>query len=249
LSFKIHFARELSPQQVHSHWSDAARPLPPEVESKIESAWRAAVARLGKRLFDGPMVRLDSWRFDDGQLHLTFGHTSYKLFLGTNLTHPELADEFGPQVLANPLGLSAVLESSDGYLLLGRRNSNVAYHPNRIHPFAGSATDGNVFAEMRRELAEELSLGDADITQMKCIGLAEDRQIRQPELIFHVVSKLTKSQIEQRLNIEEHESIWAIRVSKQAVEETMNNPQFTPIATAALAIWLTGPAGTAVNNC
>lgn len=214
------------------------RSLPPEVAVKIESAWTATSQRLGNRLFDGPMVRLDSWQLKEEGLYLILSRTSYKPFLGTNLTHPELADQFGLHILANPLGLSAVLESSDGYLLLGRRNASVAYHPNRIHPFAGSATDGDVFAEMRRELAEEISLEEADITHLQCIGLAEDSQVRQPELIFRVVSRLMKDQIEQRLDTDEHDSIWAIRASREPVQGSMNNSQLTPIALASLAIWL-----------
>ena len=177
----IHFTGEFSADHVETTRSDAPHPVPPQVQEKIESAWIAAGRRIGPKLFDGPMIRLNSWRIEKDRLILDLGRTSYKPFMGTNLMHPELADQCGADVLANPLGLSAALESADGFLLFGRRNPDMAFYPNRIHPFAGTAETADVFAEIRKELQEEAGLLDADISELRCIGMAEDRAIRQPE--------------------------------------------------------------------
>ena len=85
------------------------------------------------------MCRLERWTVspDGSRLRLSLSETSYKPFYGTNMSHPELADRFGADVMANPVGVSPALETADGYLLLGRRNSAVAYYPGRLHPFAG----------------------------------------------------------------------------------------------------------------
>ena len=72
------------------------------------------------------------------RLALTLSNTTYKHFLGTNLTHPELADRYGREILANPVGVSPALLTADNFLMMGRRNASVAYYPNRIHPFAGA---------------------------------------------------------------------------------------------------------------
>src|SRR5205823_2713337 len=114
-----------------------------------------------------------------------------------------LADELGKDVLANPVGLSTTLQTVDGWLLLGRRNDSVAYYPNRVHPFAGALEphdELDIFDEMRRELREELDFGPNDILDMRCIGLVEDRELRQPELIFTTESTAGRSQIESRLD-------------------------------------------------
>ena len=68
------------------------------------------------------MCRLERWEAspDGSRLHLSMSTTSYKPFFGTNMSHPELADRYGPDVLANPIGVSPALETSDGQLLLGR---------------------------------------------------------------------------------------------------------------------------------
>jgi hypothetical protein len=183
------------------------------------------------------MVRLDSWQLKNEKLILNLGRTTYKTFLGTNLSHPELADTLGPAALANPLGLSAALESADGYLLLGRRNAKVAYYSNRVHPFAGSAEGGDLCAEIRRELAEELHLRDQEIADLRCIGLAEDQSLRQPELIFRVRSTLNKDQIQSRLDLAEHAGIVAIAATQPHVTNAIVLAELTPIAKATLTLW------------
>ncbi|MGA2233261.1 MAG: hypothetical protein ABSH22_20350 [Tepidisphaeraceae bacterium] len=235
--FTIHFAGNFTPEQIQTSWTDKPFTVTPDVAALVESAWQTAMSRPGVHLFDGPMVRLDSWQLDNDHLILKLGHTSYKVFLGTNLSHPELADTLGPVALANPLGLSAALESSDGFLLLGRRNAKVAYYPNRVHPFAGSAEGGDLFAEMRRELMEELSLHDAEIADLRCIGLAEDRSIRQPELIFLVRSTLAREQIESRLDLGEHAGVMAIAATAADVSDALTREELTPIAKATLTLW------------
>src|SRR5204862_549264 len=167
---------------------------------------------------------------------LLLSRTSYKVFLGTNLTHPDLGDRYGPAVLANPVGVSAALETADDLLLLGRRNAAVAYYPERVHPFAGALEprDGDdVFAAVRRELAEELSLSTADVPGLTCAGLVEDRALRQPELIFLARSRLTRREIESNLDRAEHRGTIALETSPDAIESAATDPALTPVAVAA----------------
>jgi hypothetical protein len=111
----------------------------------IDDAWTRATLEPNRQLFDGPMCRLEGWVIsDDGsRVDVSLSHTSYRLFWGTNIMHPELAAQHGAKVMANPIGVSPALESSDGYLLFGRRNAMVAYYPSRVHPFAGCLEPGD----------------------------------------------------------------------------------------------------------
>ena len=225
-------------------WTASTRRTVPEVERVIEESWSAAARRLGDKLFDGPMCRLERWSAAPDQLDLTLSRTSYKPFLGTNLHHADLADTFGPDVLANPVGLSTALETSDGYLLLGRRNDSVAYYPNRVHPFAGALEppkrDGeelDVFAEVLRELLEELSLSPGDLADLRCIGLAEDPALRQPELIFAAVANRTRAQIEATLDRKEHHATYAVRSNQSELDRAIADPSLTPVAVASLTLW------------
>ena len=189
--------------QISATQVPSTREIVRDVESAIEQAWAEASARLGARLFDGPMCRLERCESSRDALRLWVSPTSYKPFLGTNLTNSNVE----PAALANPLGLSCALITRDGWLMLGRRNAKVAYYPNRIHPFAGSLEPSdlsNVFDGVRRELAEELHLSTRDVTELRCIGIVEDARLRQPEIIFVARTMRSRAEVEFNLDAEEH---------------------------------------------
>jgi len=225
---------------VSQAWTSSTRLTVPEVESAVETAWNLALSRPGVHLFDGPMCRLESLSATDTRLRLELSKTSYKIFLGTNMSHPEFADQYGPGVMANPVGLSPALLTRDGYLLLGVRTDSVAYYPGRIHPFSGSLEpmDADLFSAVGRELSEELSLDADSISEIRCTGIVEDNSLRQPELIFAAESSRTRSEIEERLDRVEHQSIFALRATAEGIESALRDePQLTPVAQASLLLW------------
>ena len=242
-SFTIHASGNWGEGSVRASLVKCTRRVVREVEDEIEVAWSAARQRLGERLFDGPMCRLEHFEAMPALLRLDVSPTTYKPFLGTNLTNATIADRFGSDVLANPLGLSTALESADGWLLLGRRNHAVAYHPGRVHPFAGALEPGpggsepDVFDEIRRELREELRLPVEAIASIRCIGLVEDCALRQPELIFHALSTRPRALIESNLDDAEHHATYAVRAEADAVARAVTDPILTPVAIATLALW------------
>lgn len=237
---KFHATGDWRPEQVRVSWVNSSRRIVPEVERAIDEAWNAVLGKPGVKLFDGPMCRMESWEASPAELRLQLSLTSYKPFLGTNLSHPEFAERFGREVMANPVGVSPALLTADNFLLLGRRNDSVAYYPRRTHPFAGALEpkdDANLFAAVRRELHEELSLGDIDIAEIRCTGVAEDTGLRQPELLFRVRSTLTRAQIESQVHDEEHGDSVAVPATAEAVAQMIRQPDLTPVAVASLLLW------------
>ena len=223
--------------RVQTDWTASTRRLLPEVESAIELVWQRAKAVPGTLLFDGPMCRMEQWDAHPDRLHLKISPCGYKTFFGTNMTNPQ----FSPDVLANPVGLSTALCSSDGSLLLGRRNQNLAYYPGRIHPFAATLEphDADVFAAIRRELHEELSLTPTDLSDMRCLGIVADDRLKQPELVFSIDSNLTRSAIVSRLDTTEHRSAYEIPATAAGIESALatDADQLTPAAVASLLLW------------
>jgi 8-oxo-dGTP pyrophosphatase MutT (NUDIX family) len=239
--FDLRAAGDWLPHQVRVTWTPNSRKIVPEVERAIDDAWNAAAARLGDKLFDGPMCRLEKWSASPHLLELTLSRSSYRPFLGTNLHNARLSDTYGVEVLANPVGLSTALQTADGYLLLGRRNDAVAYYPNRVHPFAGALEPRDsmdVFEEIRRELREELHLTPGDVENIRCVGLVEDRSLRQPELIFIALTTRTKAELESQLDRAEHLAVYSVKAHRRDVERAMRDPLLTPVAVASLALWL-----------
>jgi 8-oxo-dGTP pyrophosphatase MutT (NUDIX family) len=220
---------------------ESTRKIVPEVEALIDRAWVSAAARPGVHLFDGPMCRLESLSTAPDVLRLVFSDTSYKPFLGTNLANPQLVDRFGSSVMANPVGASPALITVDGFIMMGRRNASVAYYPDRVHPFSGALEprDGDdVFATVRRELAEEIRFDADDIAEIVCTGIAEDVALRHPELMFAVTSTRTRERIELQFDRTEHHATWAIEARAREVERAVSDDAaLTPIARASLLLW------------
>ncbi len=238
--FIIHTTGDWPPGHVKVEWTASTRRIVPEVEQHINRAWAEASARLGNKLFDGPMCRLERWHASPRELRLVFSHTSYRPFLGVDLMNPQLTDDYGLEILARPVGVSSALQTSDGWLLLGRRNDAVACHPNRVHPFAGALESRDVldaFDEVRRELREEIALGAEDIEAITCLGMIEDTALRQPELVFHVRAARTRSQIESTLDRQEHHATYPVRATKSDVALALRDPILTPVAQGALTLW------------
>ena len=230
------------PGDVDVLWVPNTRRVVPEVEALIDRAWQAALARPGAHLFDGPMCRLEQREVspDGRRLRLALSLTTYKPFFGTNMSHPELADRYGPEVMANPVGVSPALETVDDFLLLGRRNAAVAYYPNRVHPFAGALEPrdgGDVFAAVRRELREELSLDGTDVAEVRCTGLVWEAALRQTEMIFRARSTLSREQVVTRLDRQEHGSAYVIRATQEGVTSALTDAMLTPVAIASLLLW------------
>lgn len=228
-------------------WVSSTHRIPDAVQPRIEQAWRDARSKPGVRLFDGPMCRLESWATgrDAHTLVLRLSRTSYKQFLGTNLACPELADRLGTSSLANPVGVSPLLLTRDGFAMLGRRNATVAYYPNRVHPFSGAlepADPLDVPGEVRRELREELGFEDADVEQLACTGIAEDVSIRQPELIFAVRSTRTRDEVRRMVRRDEHHGSFDCVASPGDFERVLlglssGGGEFTPVAIASMLLW------------
>jgi hypothetical protein len=221
------------PGQVHCTWSESTFHPSAAVQELIDAAWSAAVSRPGVYLFDGSLCRLEGIVPGPDTLELRLSRTTYKPFLGTNMTHPDLPQR------ADPVGLSVALESADGMLLLGRRNERVAYYPSRIHPFAGAMEPddaADVFAGAMRELKEELSLAPAEVDGMRLVAIVADRQLRQPELIFLAKTTRTRDEIEQRLDLTEHRGLVAIRAD--GLDAALaDESQWTPVGVATATFW------------
>jgi 8-oxo-dGTP pyrophosphatase MutT (NUDIX family) len=212
----------------------------PQVEEIIWRAWEEAQAMPGIRLFDGPMCRLERW-VDEGEvLCLDLSRTSYRVFFGTNLHGGRRVLRYGPEVLANPLGVSCALHTADDRLLLGLRNERVAYYPSRIHPFAGSlepSDELDVFKAIQRELDEELGLEASDVIEAHCLGLVEDESLRQPELVVHMRVKRAAEELVKTVDESEHGGCVVVGAEEAAVARWVDNPLLTPVAVGTLLLW------------
>lgn len=211
-----------------------------EVQRSADADWDTALVearRLGRTLFDGPLLRCAGFTEDGDQLRIRLCRTSYRMFWGTNVRRPDLPD----RDRADPLGTSAVIATSDGFLVLGRRSPRMALHPGRIHPFGGcveppSAGQPEIFSEIAREIAEECQLTGCGL---RLRALVRDPDLRQPELLFTATTPLALTEVQSRIDPDEHHGSWSCPATESAVRAALADPELTPVAIAQLEAWLT----------
>lgn len=188
--------------RVVTRFDGPAMPSSPEIKRLIDAAWSRHVhesAELGQMLFIGQMARLTAWSVHDGTLEITFGPTDYRQFVGTNLTHPEIAATNGDDALANGTGITTVLRTSDGQLVVHRRSQRVFECPGCLDLCGGSLEPvGGVvdpFTRMEIELQEEMAIEREAIAAMRCLGLSRDGRTRKPEVLLETTIALTAADL------------------------------------------------------
>ena len=240
------------PGQLLVRWFEDVRPTTATLEALIAREWelRTAEAKQSDQiLFNGSLARYLRHANRNDCLTLDVGPTDYRAFVGTNLYNNHRLPEFGWDRFANPVGTTGLLISSDGMLVLGRRNQRVAFHGGYLHTIGGSleaidragegAMDG--FAGVRRELEEEVGVTESDLLGIECVGLARDTQIHQPELLFEARVGVAAAALADRLDADdphqEHTRLEFCPDRPDAIIEFLNRSKpVAPVATASLLL-------------
>ncbi len=218
--------------QLQIIYREEPAPVVPAIEEMVARAWQDQLdtaRRGGFRLYNGRIVRLLRHRVEDGRLLMESGPSDFAHFIGTNYLNYHRAQEFGWDAFSNPIGVSGIVITCDGWILYGRRNDRVACHPGYVQAFGGSLEVGELrpdgtfdaFDCVLRELHEEAGVQDSDVTEIVCVGLARDREIRQPELIFDVHVRQSREEMANRLRHDdpeqEHTEIVMCRDAQDAI--------------------------------
>jgi 8-oxo-dGTP pyrophosphatase MutT (NUDIX family) len=176
------------------------------------------------------------------------GDTCYRDFLGTNLFNAAKVARINPAFLADAVGTSSIVLTSDGFLVLGRRSDRVAFHAGYMHTFGGMLeaadrrTGGyDLFGGLKREVMEELGVCEGEIGSVVLTGLARDRAIRQPEMLFDLGVTLTRMELSARfhpgLSDGEHTAIEFVPDDPEAIIRFLvRTSRIAPVAQAGLLL-------------
>jgi len=234
--------------EVTIDWTSDAMKSNPETERLIEEAWSAREAEARKNnqlLFPGTLYRLADWSEAGGTLNIVFGFTDYKDLVGTNLCHPEIAEEYGTEYLSNGTAACSVVITTDHKLVVQQRSDRMYEHPGKYHvcggnlePDEGGPKYLSPFSIMKRELWEELGIEPKYIADMHCLGLVKDGHTLKPEMIFETLLRVPADDI-ARGKGPEHKQLLLINESASELLEflTRNIDQFVPVGLACLVTY------------
>lgn len=180
-------------QLVISYDSTLRMPVTPEIQAWMDSLWEQKLERARRQhtpLFDTPLFRFVAASAQpDGTLHITMGDTSYKQYVTTRA--PEQSQGRARSELGNPLAVCSVVETSDGYILLDKRQG-VDVYVGRYHVIGGFferyldqiANLPDPFGGIRREIREETGIQAEDILDQYCLGVVYDLAMPHGEMCF-----------------------------------------------------------------
>ena len=212
------------PEQVVITYDPALRmPVDEAVQGWMDDLWQQKLAMAhenGVRLFDAPLFRLvgvetgvegrgqggrggAAGRGQASPVHLVLGDTSYKEYVTTR--EPEFFRKRRREELSNALGVCSVVETSDGYILLDRRQG-VDVYAGRYHVIGGFFERGldmgerpDPFGAMRREIREETGIQAGDIHEQFCLGVVYDLATPHGELCFLTELNIGLAEVRRRV--------------------------------------------------
>jgi 8-oxo-dGTP pyrophosphatase MutT (NUDIX family) len=219
------------PEQLVIHYDPALRmPITAEMRIWMDELWEKWLTQAranGTRLFEAPLFRyIGAVSNADGTLSLTLGDTTYKEYVTTRI--PEFAEGRSRQDLGNALSVCSVVETSDGYILLDRRQG-VDVYAGRYHVIGGffergldsdGAAQPDPFAAMRREIREETGIQVGDIREQYSLGVVYDLETPHAEMCFLTRLGITVAEVLTREPEEDEiKQLRTLQVSADSLRE------------------------------
>lgn len=141
-------------------------PIPAELEERIEVIWTAELARRPS-VVDGTVLTVE--RVVSGRV--VAKRCPYKVFVAR-----ERDPDIRRSLRIRALGVSGVVVTEDGRVVVGRRAETVTEYPGawELVPSGGIAESATPLAALLAELQEEVGIGDDEVADVEAIGLIHD---------------------------------------------------------------------------
>jgi hypothetical protein len=249
--FRIHLSGIWPRSQVQIDYQSIEYDFPGEFARQSLAFWETQLALPNRHLFNGALCRLENFSQDNGALQLSLSRTCYRDLLFSNANTDELLRALGETGPVRGLGISAVIETADGFLPLIRRSEHVGEGPGgldviggHVHPdehFRNGVPD--VFFAIADEVHAELGIPLHLLENFVCCGLAENWRHRKPELVFFLKLALTMQEVQMMAETaheaEEFTELFAIRVEPTSLQRFIaeKTVRITPSAHGCLQLY------------
>jgi hypothetical protein len=250
-SFRIHLSGNWPRSRVQINYQPIEYILPDKLARLALTFWESELAKANRHLFNGALCRLENFSQNNGTLQLSLSRTCYRDLLFSNANTDELLRVLGEGGPARALGISAVIETVDGFLPLIRRSEHVGEFPGGLDVVGGHvhpdehARDGvpDVFVAIADEVHAELGIPFSQLGDFVCCGLGENWPHRKPELAFFLALPLTMKEVRQSApsarEADEFTELFAVRAEKASLQHFIaeNASRITPSAPGCLQLY------------
>jgi 8-oxo-dGTP pyrophosphatase MutT (NUDIX family) len=231
LEFEILARGIYRPDQLDITYDPSLRmPSNPTIQAWMDTLWeqKLALAREKKfPLFDAPLFRLiEAEAKSDGTLRLVLGDTGYKEYVTTRI--PEFAQGRKREELGNALSVCSVVETSDGYILLDKRQG-VDVYVGRYHVIGGfferdrdstNSKQPDPFGAICREIREETGIQLSDIREQHCLGAVYDLATPHAEMCFLTCLNIPITEVHTRVPEEDEiKQLESLFVTKESLRD------------------------------
>ncbi len=231
LEFEILTHGLYRPDQLYITYDPSLRmPTTPTIQAWMDTLWEQKLAIAREQnipLFDAPLFRfVEVEAKADGTLHLVLGDTGYKEYVTTRVS--EFAQGRKREELGNALSVCSVVETSDGYILLDKRQG-VDVYVGRYHVIGGffeRDRDSTVsqqpdpFGAIRREIREETGILQSDISEQFCLGVVYDAATPHAEMCFLTCLAIPSAEVHNRIPEEDEiKQLETLFVTKESLRD------------------------------
>ena len=238
LEFAILARGLFRPEQLEIIYDPALRmPLSPAVREWMEQLWQqklAAARAKGTPLYDARLFRLISATArPDDTLRLVLGDGSYKEYVTTR--EPAFSTNRARAELGNVLAVCSVVETSDGYILLDKRQGVDGY-VGRYHVIGGfferdldtrpvapstemeTTATPDPFRAIQREIREETGILPTDIREQYCLGVVYDLTMPHGEMCFLTRLHIPLAEVQTRVPEEQEiQQLHSLHVTQESL--------------------------------
>jgi 8-oxo-dGTP pyrophosphatase MutT (NUDIX family) len=210
--------------------SSLRMPINPTTQAWMDTLWKQKLALARENaipLFDAPLFRyIEAQSKSDGTLRLVLGDTGYKEYVTTRV--PEFARGRKRDELGNALSVCSVVETSDGYILLDKRQG-VDVYVGRYHVIGGFFERGldssnskqpDPFGAICREIREETGIQLPDIREQYCLGVVYDIATPHAEMCFLTQLTIPLEEVHNRVPEEDEiKHLETLFVTKESLRD------------------------------
>ena len=191
---EIH-SKIISPQNLEIHLINGKREYSKEINQKITSYWKE-VKKKNDKIFNGKVFSYINSHIKGENIIITIMETDFMAYTGTNLNpHFDGTDD----EMANVLGITVILHTSDDKFLMGKRSKLVSEGQNMWHTIGGNLDSTDISGNMLRELEEEVNITADTIERFLIIGLVKNCRSHRLEMLFYAKTSLTSYDIEKKM--------------------------------------------------